>query len=70
MLEIGRLLQEVAGTDLPIEFTPRGPGEQQRSLVNADKARELLGWSPQTTLADGLAKTYEWFARQRKGVAV
>ena len=70
VLEIGRLLQEVAGTDLPIEFTPRRPGEQQRSLVNADKARELLGWSPQTTLADGLAKTYEWFARQRKGVAV
>jgi UDP-glucose 4-epimerase len=70
VLEIGRLLQHKAGSHVPIEFAPPRPGEQQESFVNADKAAELLGWSPQVTLAEGLAKTYDWFARQRKGVTV
>jgi len=70
VLEIAKLLQQSAHSDVPIEFAPQRPGEQQESFVNADKARELLEWTPQVTLADGLAKTYEWFARQRKGVAV
>jgi len=70
VLEIARLLQETASSDVPIEFAARRPGEQQESFVNADKAGELLGWTPQVSLAEGLAKTYEWFSRQGKGVAV
>jgi len=70
VLEVARLLQVTAGSDLPIEFAPHRPGEQRESFVNVDKAGELLGWTPQVTLADGLAKTYQWFARQRKGATV
>lgn len=70
VLEIARLLQETAGSAVPIEHAPRRPGEQQESFVNVDKAGELLGWAPQVTLAEGLAKSYEWFARQYKGVPV
>jgi UDP-glucose 4-epimerase len=70
VLEIARLLQETAGSNAPIEFAPHRPGEQQESFVNADKARKLLGWAPEITLAQGLAKTYAWFAGQRKGVTV
>jgi UDP-glucose 4-epimerase len=70
VLEIARLLQETAGSNAPIEFAPHRPGEQQESFVNADKAGKLLGWAPEMTLAEGLAKTYAWFAGQRKGVTV
>jgi UDP-glucose 4-epimerase len=70
VLEIARLLQETAGSDVPLEHAPRRPGEQQESFVNVDKAGELLGWAPQVTLAEGLAKTYDWFAQQAKGVPV
>lgn len=70
VLEIVSLLQETAGTTVPVEYAPRRPGEQQESFVNVDKAAELLGWAPQVTLAEGLAKTYDWFARQSKGVPV
>ena len=70
VLELGRLLKETARSDVPVELAPARPGEQRESFVKVDKAAELLGWSPQVTLADGLAKTYEWFARQGKGVAV
>jgi UDP-glucose 4-epimerase len=70
VLEIVNLLQDAAGTTVPVEHAPRRLGEAQESVLNVDKAHELLGWKPQVTLAEGLAKTYEWFARQSKGVPV
>jgi UDP-glucose 4-epimerase len=68
VIEIARLLKEASGKNVPVEFAPHRPGEQQESFVNADKARELLGWAPEMTLANGIAKTYEWSSRQHKGV--
>ncbi|MDQ6770267.1 MAG: GDP-mannose 4,6-dehydratase [Gemmatimonadota bacterium] len=70
VLEIAKLLQEASGTSVPIEFAPHRPGEQQESFVNADKARELLGWTPQVMLQKGLAKTFAWFEQQVSGAAV
>ena len=70
VLDVATLLQKAAGSDVPIEFAPHRPGEQQDSFVNVDKAREQLSWAPQVTLAEGLASTYAWFAGKRKGVAV
>jgi UDP-glucose 4-epimerase len=70
VIEVASLLQATAGSDMPVEFAPHRPGEQQESFVNADKARELLSWAPEVTLAEGLAKTFAWFAGQRKGATV
>ena len=70
VLEIAKLLQKTAASEVPIEFAPHRPGEQQESFVNADKAREILGWAPEVTLSEGLAKTYAWFARRNQGVTV
>jgi len=63
--EIARLLQDAAGSNVPIEFAPHRPGEQQKSFVDVHKAHEILGWVPQVSLADGLKKTYVWFAGER-----
>jgi UDP-glucose 4-epimerase len=70
VLEIARLLQDAAGVTTEIEFAPHRPGEQQESFVNADKARDLLGWTPEVSLADGLAQSYRWFEQQLSGAAV
>jgi UDP-glucose 4-epimerase len=69
VLEIAKVLQKTASSQVPIEFAPHRPGEQRESFVNADKARDILGWAPQVTLEEGLAKTYASFARQAKGAA-
>jgi UDP-glucose 4-epimerase len=70
VIEIATLLQEIAGVKMPVEFAPPRPGEQQESFVNSDKARDLLGWTPQVTLPDGLARTFAWSEQQAGGVAV
>jgi UDP-glucose 4-epimerase len=67
VLEIARLLKDVAESNVPIEFAPRRPGEQQESFVDARKAREKLGWIPETPLAVGLEQTYHWFASRMIG---
>jgi len=70
VLQIAKLLQAAARTVVPLDFAPRRAGEQQESFVDPNKAREVLGWSPEVSLADGLAKTYEWFAAKANGAVV
>ena len=69
VVDLVRLLQEAAGSNVPVEFAPHRPGEQQDSFVDVAKAREMLGWTPEFTLSEGLALTYAWFARQLTGTA-
>lgn len=54
-------LQRAAGTALPVEYAPARPGEQMRSFIRNAKAKAVLGWAPQMTLAAGLRATYDWF---------
>ncbi len=67
VIEIARRLKDVAASDVPIEFAPHRPGEQQESFVDPNKAREKLGWVPEISLAAGLEKTYQWFAGKTNG---
>jgi UDP-glucose 4-epimerase len=69
VLQIAKLLQQAARSNVPIEFAPRRPGEQQESFVEVTKARDLLGWVPDVSLADGLAKTYSWFSGEMSRAA-
>ena len=69
VLDVARLLQEAAQSKVPVEFAPHRPGEQQESFVEVSKARDVLGWTPEVTLKEGLKQTYSWFARQMTGAA-
>jgi UDP-glucose 4-epimerase len=69
VLDVARLLQEAAQSNVPVEFAPHRPGEQQESFVEVSKARDVLGWTPEVSLKEGLKQTYTWFARQMTGAA-
>ena len=64
VVDLARLLQEAAGTTTEIIFAPKRPGEQQESFLDAGKARTVLGWEPNVSLAEGLAKTFAWAEAQ------
>ena len=38
------------------------PGEQRRSVIDNALAGKILGWRPEVKIADGLARTYAFFA--------
>ena len=64
VLELARELMRAAGRDVPIEFAPKRPGEQQQSYLVVEKAASVLGWRPTVSLPQGLAQTYEWFGNR------
>lgn len=45
----------------PVEHRPGRPGEVERNFASYDLAHELLGFTPEVSLADGLARTWDWY---------
>jgi UDP-glucose 4-epimerase len=60
VLELYELCRKVAGSDLAPEFAPARSGELQRSVLDIGKAADELGWRPETSLEDGLRRTWNW----------
>ncbi len=54
-------LARAAGVERPAEHAPPRLGEQRRSCIDPSAAARALGWRPEVALADGLARTFEWF---------
>jgi nucleoside-diphosphate-sugar epimerase len=60
--ELAELLARVAGKPVePRHVTFEGEGTRRR-VPDVAKACELLGFSPEVELEDGLRRTYEWYA--------
>jgi UDP-glucose 4-epimerase len=58
-------LASAAGSSMKAIHAPGKLGEQRRSVLDARKARDVLGWMPQFDIARGLADTVRWFATSR-----
>lgn len=59
--ELYRRLAALAGAAAPARHGPARPGEQRHSVLDATRAKRVLGWIPTTTLAEGLARTLRYF---------
>lgn len=66
VLELAKLLQNAAASNVPVALAPARAGEVQDSFLGCAKAHELLGWKPDVTLPDGLKRTFIWFAEHGK----
>ena len=67
MVSINELAQIVIGisgkSGISLEHVDGPQGVRGRNSDN-ERLREILGWEPQTTLEDGLERTYGWIAAQ------
>jgi UDP-glucose 4-epimerase len=66
--DVNQLYDTLASiADFPAQATHAAarPGEQRRSVISPARAAEKLGWRPQVKLADGLARTFDYFKQQR-----
>ena len=58
-------LARAAGVSRPPEHAPARMGEQRRSCIDPAAAGRAIGWRPEIAIADGLARTFEWFKARR-----
>jgi UDP-glucose 4-epimerase len=59
--QVFAILRELTGSEFKETHGPAKAGEQRRSVLECSAAKRALGWTPQTPLKDGLARTVEFF---------
>jgi UDP-glucose 4-epimerase len=64
ILELHRLCAEAAGREQEAHLAAARPGDLRHSVLDFARAARELGWRPQRSLADGLARTWEWVRAQ------
>ncbi len=65
MADLLDLAAAVLGAPITVERHDPAPGDVPRTGGSIEAARSLLGWSPRTTLADGVAAQAEWHRARR-----
>ncbi|MDH3943069.1 MAG: GDP-mannose 4,6-dehydratase, partial [Anaerolineae bacterium] len=53
-----------SGSELVYQPDARSPGDPQQRRPDITRAENLLGWSPNIALAEGLERTIEYFKEQ------
>lgn len=64
VLQLAESLSRAAGRPAQLQHAEARAGEQRRSVVSIAKASAVLGWTPDVSLEDGLARTFAWFANR------
>lgn len=61
--EVLRLMGELSGSELAIQYLDRSKGDVFRTGGSSTRARDLLGWHSSVTIEDGLARQLDWARR-------
>ncbi|HVA38376.1 MAG TPA: NAD-dependent epimerase/dehydratase family protein [Candidatus Dormibacteraeota bacterium] len=56
-------LKNIIGFDAPVTHAPQRPGDARDAQFDYARARDVLGWTPQTKLLDGMRETVEFFRK-------
>lgn len=59
--ELHTLVAEAAGSADDPEYAPARLGDVARSALDAGRAAEVLGWTPQVPIREGVARTVDYF---------
>ena len=62
MLELADVVRDVTGSSSEVVFEPLPRAIRPGGSPTSPRAQTLLGWEPRISLADGLARTHDWFA--------
>ncbi len=63
--DAARLILDLMGVDVPLKFLPDMPTGPYNRVASNRLARELLGWEPRVLFREGLARTIEWYVKNR-----
>lgn len=56
-------LSKLLNYDKPIVYSSARPGDVRRHLADISYIKDIIGWTPQTSIEDGLKNTVDWYLR-------
>ncbi|CAA9392146.1 MAG: UDP-glucose 4-epimerase [uncultured Nocardioidaceae bacterium] len=65
--ELVNAFENVFGEKVPVREAPPRPGDAVGAFANVDKARDMLGWTSESTVEDAIASALAW-SRKRKSI--
>ncbi len=60
--ELWALVAATTSTAVTPAYAPARAGDVRRSVLDASRAKRALAWEPEIGLAEGIRRTWEWFA--------
>jgi UDP-glucuronate 4-epimerase len=66
LAELIAAIEEQVGKKAIIERLPEQPGDVKLTYAEIGKARERLGYNPQTKIREGLARFVQWYLKEKK----
>jgi len=63
--ELAETIQKLIGFEGEIIWDTSKPNGQPRRCLDTSKAKTAFGFEAQTTLEEGLKKTYDWYVNER-----
>ncbi len=66
LMDYIRMIEKACGKEAEKEFLPMQPGDVRASLADISRAKEKLGYSPNTQIKDGVPKFVEWYRNYYK----
>jgi nucleoside-diphosphate-sugar epimerase len=63
------ILEENIGQRAQVIYRSRHPADMMNNYANVEKAKQLLGWDPQITIAEGVNRLISWYQSERAWVS-
>ena len=60
LMDVLAIMEKVIGQPLKKEFIGKARGDARHTSADVSKAKKILGYDPQVSLAEGLQKEWEW----------
>lgn len=64
VIDLAELIVETSGKDMKIQHEMDAPEGTYKYAADTTKMQEALDWTPEVSLTEGLAETYEWAASE------
>ncbi|MDP9811052.1 UDP-glucose 4-epimerase [Rhizobium tibeticum] len=64
--ELLSTIERVSERPFPVEYAGRREGDSHTLVANNDKAREILGWTPQYDLSQIIRSAWNWHAKSNQ----
>lgn len=62
--QLAKKIISLSGKNVDVKYNLSGPQGTHRYCADTTKMKKVLGWTPQTSLDEGLRRTYEWAKRK------